>query len=231
MLGTLDALLIGILVFVCGHFTLASPPVRDRVVAAVGEERFRGLFALVALVALVWTVLAYRYAPFVAVWEPPPWTRWIPNLVLPLASVLVVAGVTTRNPTAVGGESVLEDPGGLRGVLTITRHPFLWGAGLWAVAHLAANGDLASILLFGGMAVLAFAGMPALDAKMRRRLDAAWGPVAMTTSLVPFQAVLERRTRLDLAGVGWWRLALGLGVWVALYGLHPFYTGVWPHPV
>lgn len=230
MLGTIDALLLGLAVFVGGHFALASPALRDPAVKRIGEERFRGLYALVALAALLWTILAYGDAPYLEVWAPPAWTRWIPNLAMPVAAVLLVAGITTRSPTAVGGEGVLDDPHAIRGVLTITRHPFLNAVGLWALAHLAANGDLASMLLFAGIAVLAYGGMPSLDAKMRRRVASAWGPVAMTTSRTPFLAALQGRVAIDWRGIGLWRVAGGLALWVALYGLHPMYTGVWPHP-
>ena len=144
--------------------------------------------------------------------------------------MLLVAGVTTRNPTAVGGESALDDPNAVRGVLTVTRHPFLNAVGLWALAHLAANGDLASVLLFGGMALLAYAGMPALDAKMQRRVASAWGPVALTTSCVPFLAAAQGRVRIDWRGIALWRPALGLVLWAALYALHPYFAGVLPTP-
>src|SRR3546814_6631011 len=110
---------------------------------------------------------------------------------MPVAAVLLVAGITTRSPTAVGGDAVLDDPRTVRGILTITRHPFLNATGLWALAHLAANGDLASILLFGALALLSYAGMAALDGKLRRRMAAAWGPVAMTTSRTPLLAALR----------------------------------------
>ncbi|MEQ8399227.1 NnrU family protein [Thalassobaculum sp.] len=230
MLGTIDALFIGLAAFVGGHFVLSSPPLRDPLVRRLGEERFRVLYASAALAALLWTILAYEAAPYIEVWLPPRWTLWVPNLVMPLAAALLVAGVTTRNPTAVGGEGALDDPNAVRGVLTITRHPFLNAVGLWALAHLAANGDLASMALFGGMALLAYAGMPALDAKMQRRLESAWGPMALTTSCVPFLAAMQGRVRVDWPGIGLWRPALGLMLWAALYGLHPLYTGVWPHP-
>jgi len=230
MLGTIDALIIGLAGFVGGHFALSSPPLRDPLVKAIGEERFRGLYALLALATLTWTVLAYGQAPFVEVWTPPGWTRWIPNLAMPVAAVLLVAGITTRNPTAVGGETVLDEPNAVKGILTITRHPFLNATGLWALAHLAANGDLASVLLFTAIAVLSYAGMVALDAKTRRRAGGAWGPLAMTTARTPFLAALQGRMRVDWRGIGLWRAGLGLLLWVVLYGLHPFYTGVWPHP-
>jgi len=231
MLGTIDALLLGLVLFVGGHFVLSSPPLREPAIRAVGEERFRGLYAMLALASLLWTVLAFGKAPFVEVWSPPLWTRWIPNVAMPFAAVLLVAGVTTRNPTAVGGESALDEPNPVRGILTVTRHPFLNATGLWALAHLSANGDLASMLLFGSVAVLSYGGMPAIDAKVRRRAESAWGPVALTTSRIPFLAAAQRRVRVDWRGIGLWRLALGLLLWAALYGLHPMYAGVWPHPV
>lgn len=230
MLGTIDALIVGLAGFVGGHFLLSSPPLRDPLVRALGEERFRGLYALLALATLTWTVLAYGQAPFVEVWTPPGWTRWLPSLAMPVAAVLLIAGITTRNPTAVGGETVLDDPNAVKGILTITRHPFLNATGLWALVHLAANGDLASILLFGAVALLSYAGMAALDAKVRRRIGAAWGPLAMTTACTPFLAALQHRARVDWRGIGLWRAGLGLLLWVALYGLHPLYAGVWPHP-
>ncbi|MDF1793629.1 MAG: NnrU family protein [Thalassobaculaceae bacterium] len=230
MLGTIDAVIIGVLAFTGGHFVLASAPIRDRVVEAIGEEKFRGLYSLVMLGALVWLVLAFREAPYLEVWLPGPATKWVPNILMPIACVLLVSGITTRSPTSVGGEAVLAEPSAVKGILTVTRHPFLWGTGLWSIGHLAANGDLASVLLFGGMAVLSFAGMPALDAKIRRKVDSAWGPVAMTTSILPFLAIIQGRNRLDLGGISWWRPALGLLLWAVLYGAHPYYAGVWPHP-
>lgn len=230
MLGTIDAVIIGVLAFTGGHFLLSSAPIRDRAIEAIGEEKFRGLYSLVMLGALVWLILAFRDAPYIEVWLPSAATRWIPNILVPLACILLVAGITTRSPTSVGGEAMLAEPTTFKGILTVTRHPFLWGTGLWSLGHLATNGDLASMLLFGAMAVLSFAGMPALDAKLRRKVDSAWGPVAMTTSVIPFLAAIQGRTRLDLAGIGWWRLGLGILVWVLLYGAHPYYAGVWPHP-
>jgi uncharacterized membrane protein len=236
MFGSIDALIGGVLVFVGGHFLLSSWGVRTQLVERLGEEAFRGIYALIMLASLVWTGIAYGAAPTLAVWQPPVWTVWVPNILMPLACILLISGVTTRSPTAVGGEAMLTEPVPMRGILTVTRHPFLWGTGLWAVAHLSANGDLASVVLFGGVALLSFAGMFAIDGKQRRKLDAAghegdWGPVALTTSIIPFQAAIEGRTKIDFAGIGWWRPALGLVLWGVLYGAHPFYAGVWPHPV
>jgi len=236
MFGSFDALIAGVVAFVGGHAVLSAIPIRQTLVARIGENAFRGGYSLLMLAALVWTIKAYGAAPYVELFAPRAWGAWVPNLLMPLAVILIVAGVTTRSPTAVGGEAVLRDPTPIRGIVTITRHPFLWGTGLWALSHMAANPDAASWILFGSMAVLSFTGMASIDTKQRRKLELAgregdWGPVALTTSVIPFMAAAQGRTRVDWSGIGLWRPALGLVIWAALYGAHPYYAGVWPHPM
>jgi uncharacterized membrane protein len=51
------------------------------------------------------------------------------------------------------------------------RHPMLTGVKIWALAHLLVNGDLASIVLFGGMlgwAVVAMIGSNRRDGEWQR---------------------------------------------------------------
>src|SRR5262249_40564929 len=106
-----------------------------------------------------------------------------------LAFVLVVVGLITPNPTAAGGEIMLiaDDPA--RGILRITRHPFLSGTALWAFTHLVANGDAASLLLFGSFLLLATVGATQIDAKRARRYGSQWTQFARATSAMPFLAI------------------------------------------
>jgi uncharacterized membrane protein len=53
----------------------------------------------------------------------------------------------------------------------------------------------------------------------------------MTTSVLPFAAILSGRTRMDWAGIGWWRPLLALAVFLALFLLHSSVIGVSPLPV
>src|SRR3546814_13276269 len=84
---------------------------------------------------------------------------------MPLACILLVAGLTSPNPTLVGGERFFdgapESPA--VGILSVTRHPLLWGTGLWALSHLLANGDLRSGVIMVGIAVLTLGGMHHID--------------------------------------------------------------------
>jgi len=72
----------------------------------------------------------------------------------------------------------------------------LWGVALWALIHLVANGDLASLTLFGSLLLLALGGAVAIDAKRRRRFANGWAQFAQTTSSVPFAAILSGRNNM-----------------------------------
>lgn len=227
MLGSLDALFAATVLFVGGHFLLSSQPVRDRLHHWLGQQGFTLVYSLAATGALLWMAAAYADAPYQPLWNPPTALYWVPVALMPLASILVVAGISTRSPTLVGGEkygSGPEDPA--PGILRITRHPFLWGTTLWAFGHLAANGDAASLLLFGGILVLSLGGMWHIDQKRERSLGAAWGPIALTTSVVPFAAIFAKRTRFDWKGLGVARVVAGLAVYAILMSLHPWLFGV-----
>jgi hypothetical protein len=55
--------------------------------------------------------------------------------------------------------------GSSRGRLrSLLRHPMLTGVIVWAVAHLLVNGDVASLVLFGAMAVWAVTEMAVINA-------------------------------------------------------------------
>lgn len=225
MTGNLTALFLAQLGFVGGHFLLSALPVRDAVVARIGERSFLAGYSLLMTVFLAWGVLAYRGAPHVELWNPGAAARYVPIVVMPFALVLAVLGLTTRNPTMVMGEYAVNSGKAVTGIVTITRHPFLWGAALWALAHLAANGDTASLLLFGGMALLALGGMAAIDRKRAAKLGKAWESVRDATSVIPFAAALEGRTRIDWAGIGWVRPAIALVLYVALFTTHGWLFG------
>lgn len=226
MIGTMQALFLAVAAFVGGHFILSSVAVRQGVIKAIGENGFRLLYSAFALATLVWVVAAYGKAPVVVLWPVSRGLWYLPFFVLPFACILLVAAVTTQNVTMIAGERYLDGPRPMWGIVTVTRHPMLWGIGLWAVSHLLANGDQASLILFGGMAILAFGGMAHIDARRRASLGAAWGPVALTTSVVPFLAAIQGRTRIDWAGIGLARVAGGLAVYAAFLLTHGWATGV-----
>src|SRR5271157_4126809 len=112
------------------------------------------------------------------------------------------------------------------GIVRVTRHPFLIGVGLWAVVHLIANGDLASFIFFGSLAVTALAGTVSIDAKRRRALGRAWQSFAAQTSIVPFAAIAAGRTRFKLDEIAAWQWAAAIITYVLFLGGHSHIFGV-----
>lgn len=230
MIGSLEHVVLAVGLFVGSHALLSSPAVRRRLVLAIGERPFLGAYSLIALLLLLWAAAAYNAAPVVDLWLPPVGLRHLSLLLMPVACIFVIAGVTTPNPTAVGADGKAIAAKGPIGIARVTRHPVMWGIGLWGLAHLLANGDAAGTILFGGMTMLALGGALAIDAKKRQHLGSAWTEYAALTSHLPFAAIIAGRTRLSLAEIGWWRIVLGLALFAALLSAHPWLFGVDPLP-
>ncbi|MGQ9371179.1 NnrU family protein [Azospirillum sp. ST 5-10] len=231
MTDTLGGLAAASLFLLLTHFGIASTPLRGVLVGRLGETPYKGLYSAVSLVAFVWLAMAYAGAPHVPLWPPAPWQAWVPLLAVPVALLLVVAGLSTPNPTSVGQERLLtggEPP--VRGVLRITRNPFLWGVGLWAAAHLVPNGDLASLLFFATLGVLALWGSALIDAKLARRMGESWRRYADRTSNLPFAAIASGKQKMRWAEIGWWRLLVAIALCLALLYAHTGVFGVSPWP-
>ena len=221
------------LAFVGGHFLLSTEMVRRAFVPAWMPERiYRGVFAVLMLAAFVWMVRAYYAGPYYSVWYPPAAFAWIPALVMPISSILLVGGLTTPSPTMVGGAQFVLDAasGPPVGFVTITRHPFLWGTALWAASHLCVRGDLASMIMMGGILILSLGGMWHIDQRREASLGAAWGPVKLTTSALPFAAVASGRAAVDWRGIGWWRPAGGIALYIGILLIHERFIGFDPLP-
>ncbi|QFT69866.1 NnrU protein [Labrenzia sp. THAF35] len=145
------ALLIAGLVLFLGIHTLPMfPATRNGLVSRLGETPYKGLYTLLSFVGLGLIVYGYGVARFEGppvLYDPPFWLRHVTMLfMVPVFIFLVAAYVPSR-------------------IKTVLKHPMLVAVKLWALAHLLANGDLASVLLFGGF--LAWAVADRISVKRR----------------------------------------------------------------
>lgn len=223
------SLALAALAFIAIHLGVSGTTLRDRMVAGIGLRGYMLVFSLASVGAIIWLVSAYQAAAYVPTWgQLEGWKPVMIALMLP-AFLLVVIGLTTPNPTSVAQEGLVDRAP--QGIVRITRHPFLMGVALWSGLHLVGNGDVASLLFFAALAIVAVAGTVSIDAKRRRVLGAkAWDVFASRTSIVPFAAILAGRNSLAMREMGWWRPAAGIAAYVLMLGGHAHIVGVSPWP-
>lgn len=194
------------------HFRIASTGLRAVLLRHLGETGYTRAYSLLAVASLGWLIWAYELTPVRLLWAAPVWTVYVLAPVILVSGILAVGGLSTPNPVIVRSERLFAQSDIVRGVLRVTRNPFFWGAGLFALAQIAVLGTLAAMLSFGSVAVLGIAGAPILDAKKARKHGGAWEAFASATSDIPFLAIIQGRQRLSLREIGWRRMAIGAGL-------------------
>ncbi|MEE8388350.1 MAG: NnrU family protein [Acidiferrobacterales bacterium] len=222
-------LILASVAMIATHVVPALPSIRQRLVGMLGERGYQGVFTLVALVAITAMVYAFNRSPLEFIWEPGPIVKRLPAVLMPLAFILLVTGLLTRNPTMFGQESRLDSDTPARGIVRITRYPFIWATILWSVSHIAANGDIASIVFFGGFLGLAVFGAIGIDKKRAAKYGEQWTRFADVTSNIPFAAILSGRNRLVWSEVGWTKPVIGIAAYVAMILAHRWLFGVMPY--
>jgi uncharacterized membrane protein len=190
MMG-LGLLILGLLVFFGVHTLTSLRDTRAALIGRLGENGYKGLYSLVSLAGLaliVWGYARYRATGWIDVWHPPVAFRHITLLLMLPAVILVVASY-------------------IRGrIYTTLKHPMLAGIKLWAAAHLLANGDLGSIVLFSSF--LAWAVYDRIS--LKHRADAGAPPIPVGG-----------------AGNDVIAVAVGVVVYLALaFAFHPLVIGV-----
>lgn len=220
------------------HIFVSGTKLRDAIVGMIGELPYKGLFAVTSLGAIIWMAMSYNAAVVSAensiLWQTPAGLLRSGSLIILVATLFAVIGVTSPSATSDGGEKAVaeaDDPSTLvKGIHTITRHPFLWGALIWAAFHMSANGDQASLVFFGTFLGVAFFGTFAIDGKRRRALGGKWNAYAGASSNIPFAALATGRAKFSMSELGWWRLVLALLVWGGLFASHEWLFAVSPLP-
>lgn len=180
-------LLLGLAVFIAIHWVPTRVAVRQGLVRRLGIGAYKGLFSALSLAGLIILIIGKTHADFVPVWNPPVWSRHAALALMPFSLILIAAAYMRSN------------------FKRMTAHPMLWGVTVWAAAHLFANGDLASILLFGGFGAYALYAMRSANMRGAAPSDKHY-PLAN-----------------DLAVV-----AVGLLAYGVLLLLHPYLFGVSP---
>jgi uncharacterized membrane protein len=184
-------MMLGLVLFLGVHTLTTQRELRARLVASAGQSGYKIGYALastVGLVLIVWGFAQYRATGWIDIWYPPKALKHVAVALMLPAVILVVSSY-------------------IRGrIYTALKHPMLSGVKLWAMAHLLANGDLGSIVLFGS-----FLGWAVFDRiSLKQRADTGAPPIPVGG------------TGNDLIAV-----AVGLVAYLALaFAFHPVVIGV-----
>ena len=154
----LSVMILGLVLFLGVHVLTTRRALRAQLIVLGGETGYKIGFALVSVAGLAliaWGFAEYRATGWIDVWSPPKAFKHITVALMLPAVILVVASY-------------------IRGLIFATlKHPMLAGIKLWAAAHLLANGDLGSIILFGSF--LAWAVYDRIS--LKRRADPGAPPI------------------------------------------------------
>lgn len=210
--------------FFLTHSLPIRPPLRPWLVARLGHVGFGLAYSALSLAVLAWLIGAASRAPFVLLWPWAPWQLHVPlAAMLPVCLILALA-IGRPNPFSFGGaRNDAFDPAH-PGIVRLTRHPLLLALAIWAFAHIVPNGDLAHALLFGTFALFALLGGRLVERRKRREMGPDWDRLDAARKAAPLLPLPRSWPHL------WLRLALGLGLYLALLWLHPWLFGVSPLP-
>ena len=184
-------LVLGVLIWSALHLLpSAGKPARTLLIGGIGEGPYKGLFALSIVGSVVLMVFGWRATAASPVYVPAAWTVAVADGLMFVALLLFLASALPTNWKRV------------------LRHPQLTGVAIWAAAHLLANGDSRSLVLFGGLGLWSVLAMLAIN-----RRDGAWQkpePLPMSAELKPLVAAVV--------------------AYALLFTLHPWIAGVSPMP-
>jgi len=211
--------------FLVSHAVPARPTVREWLRRLLGSRTYLLLYSLVSILLLGWLIRSAAQAPFIPLWTLTLGQYWVPILIMPIAFFLLIAGAVSPNPL-----SISFSPRGFDadrpGIVGVTRHPILWAFALWSFSHVVPNGDLVSLIMFGGFGLFALSAIRAIDRRKARALGARWTDLASRTSAWPFAALLA-----DRASWRWPKgllsisLGVAIGSYCAMLWLHPILFG------
>jgi uncharacterized membrane protein len=204
--------------FVGSHLAM-SHPLRLRMIGALGEAGFQGVYSIVSALLLLLMIWSYGSADGLPVWiAPNGW--WPVASALMLAACVLLVGSFIKNPAFPHPGAGKRPVRPATGVFAVTRHPMNWAFALWAIVHLSLWWSPRNLIVAGGILLLAVAGSVGQDRKKRAVQGESWRQWEARTSFVPFGALFGGRAKWGNAAPGWIAGVGGLALWLAITTFH-----------
>lgn len=130
-------LILGVVVWSVVHlYPSVAASHRNQLFEKLGNA-YKGIYALLIVGSIVLIVIGWKNTIPTAVYNPPVWGRHVTMLFI-LIAIILFGAADTKNK-----------------IREWIRHPMLTGMVVWSIGHLLANGDIRSVILFGGLGIWA----------------------------------------------------------------------------
>jgi len=144
----MTTLIIGVLLWAAVHLMKSvTPGLREKIRTALGPGLHQGMVATLLLVAIYMMVIGWQTTTPTFVYATPPWVQ---------STVMALMFLSIYLFGAANGNGRIKQK---------IRHPMLTGMILWSGGHLLANGDIRSLILFGGLGLWAFISLFTISAR------------------------------------------------------------------
>lgn len=185
-------LVLGIIIWSAIHtFPCLGQSMRAAFIEKSGETAYKSVFSLIVIASIVLMVFGWRSTIPDPVYTPPDWAMPVCIALMVLSFILFGAA---KHATR---------------IKRIIRHPQLTALIVWSLAHLLANGDNRSLVLFGGLGLWAL-----IEIFLINRRDGAW-----------------QKPDAPSKGAEIKMFVISLAIFLAALFLHPYFTGVSPMPL
>ncbi len=182
----------GLIFFITLHLVpTTGAALRAHLILKYSKKKYAAGFALCAIISLAMIIFGWRSSEPGFLYAPPAWGYHVTPLLVLIGFILFISSNAPTN------------------IKRIIRHPQMTGIFLWGAGHLFANGELRSVLLFGGFCLWAFLSI--ISANKR---DGEWTKPAK-------QSITK-----DIITIG-----IALALYVGFIAIHEWLIGVSPLPV
>jgi uncharacterized membrane protein len=169
--------ILGLALFFGIHLIILARPLRDGLMAKLGENGWKMVVTVISFAGILFIVLGYSETPADQLWDAQTWGRPALFSLMPFVFILLAASNMKGH------------------IRRITRHPMSIAIVVWATCHLAANGDIGSTLLFGSF--LVYTPIAAIAAEMQGRVKRPENPairqdiIAIVAGIVMYAVIMH----------------------------------------
>eukprot|EP00743_Colponemidia_sp_Colp-15_P007364 GILK01007951.1.p1 GENE.GILK01007951.1~~GILK01007951.1.p1 ORF type:complete len:262 (-),score=26.66 GILK01007951.1:178-921(-) len=195
-------ILLGWSAFAGTHMIMSHRPIRQQLIAYMGDKNFKMIYSVVAIGILAPTTIVYlrhqrALSQLGSTVERGALLSGTSVLLKTLGLQTFAQAVTTQSPSSMQREISLDaDQEIAHGIVRVSRHAVFLSTGLWGLANVLTATSPAAVVYWAGYPIFWLVGSLHQDSRQRHDLPARYYE---ETSILPFAAIIEGRNSFSKA--------------------------------